>query len=203
MRKVLWTLVIGSTLLWAAEPYWKPYAFKGTEHFRYTLTQQEPDGTKTTGTYVIDIQKQGEKYRIHFEGNFGDNEGTFTTTVEDPDEIGGILMFQTLMNPWLAPLSATLFANFFGTFAFAGITMGNWEVGTAGKFKDDSGNTIEYAIPDECTYADQTGRHLVVKTNGKVTYELCVAKDVALPLYQKVVDDDGGFTELKLEEYTD
>ncbi len=205
MKKLLSlsALLLVSAVLWAAEPYWTPYAFKGTEHFKYTLTQKDPDGTVTTGSYVIDIQKQGDKYRIHFEGKFGDSEGSFTTTTEDPKSVGGMLLFQTMMNPWLAPLTATLFAQFFGTFAFSAVTLGNWEVGTISKFKDDQGNTVEYAIPDECSYAGQTGRHLVVKTNGQVQYELCVAKGIALPLYQKMVNDEGGYTELELVEYSE
>ncbi len=201
MTRSLWLWTLVGSLLWAAEPYWTPYAFKGTEHFKYTLVQLDAEGQRTTGTYVIDISRQGEKYRIHFEGNFGDNEGSFTTTTDNPEDIGGMLMFQTMMNPWLAPLTATLFAHFFGTFAFTGVLMGNWEVGTQGRFKDDNGVTVEYAIPDECTYAGQTGRHLVVKENGQLRYELCVAKEVPLPLYEKIVDEDGGYLELTLVEY--
>ncbi len=195
----LWILLGG--LLWAAEPYWTPYAFKGTEHFRYSLVQQDASGEKTTGTYVIDIQRQDEKYRVHFEGSFGDQEGSFTTTTENPEDLGGMLLFQTLMNPWLAPLTSSLFAQFLGSFAFSAVLMGNWEVGTSGRFKDDNGVTIEYAIPDECTHAGQTGRHLVVKQNGQLRYELCVAQGVALPLYQKIVGDDGTITELTLVDY--
>lgn len=203
----LWSAILGSlvlsTLLSAQEPYWKPYAFKGTEHFKYQITQKQEEETKT-GEYVIDLSREGEQYRIRIQGRFGGNEGSFSTTVSSPSEIGGTLMGQMFFNPWVAPVTLTLFTPTLLMLPFGGLTMGSWEIGSHWKHKDESGNEVSVEIPSACEHAGKSGRKLVVKENGEVVYETCVAQGVALPLYVKFRNkDDGSLYEAKLVEYSE
>ena len=189
--------------LLAQEPYWKPYAFKGTEHFKYTITQTAGEEAQT-GEYVIDLSKEGEKYRIRFQGKFAGNEGSFSTTVSSPEEIGATLMAQMFFNPWIAPLTVTLFSPGFLAIPYGGLMMGNWEIGSRWKHTDEEGNVVTVEIPSACEYAGKSGRKLVVKENGEVIYETCVAPGVALPLYVKFRDKNkGDLYEAKLVEYSE
>jgi len=195
-------LIAVSSLHAGDEPYWEPYQFKGTEHFKYEIVQQDNED-KQEGWYIIDIKKAGEKYKLYIEGKLGDNEGSMTTTVESVDDISGAILAQMFLNPWLAPLSITLFSNMWATAYAPMLITSGWEVGSKWSHKDKEGNKITVEIPSECKYAGQKGRKILVKKNDKNIYESCIAHGVALPIYVKFIGDEGELYEMKLVEYKD
>ena len=207
MRRILIGIMVMAGMLTAgqnkeAEKVWQPYKFKGTEHFKYELKVKDEEGKTKKGEYVIDLSKSGEKYKIKFEGSFDGNEGNFTTTVDDPSSISGTLFAQMMFNPWLAPLTTTLFSNAFIAM-YAGGALANGFQGTSHwSYKSKEGEKVEFDVEGKCKYAGKDGKHMIMKSNGKTVYELCVAPDVALPLYVKYSDkDDETSTSMELLEY--
>ncbi|MEO0292331.1 MAG: hypothetical protein ABIM78_00010 [candidate division WOR-3 bacterium] len=179
---------------------WIPYSFKGSEFFKYEVRGVEDKETKT-GYEIIQISKSGEKYKIKIEGKYGESEGSFTTTVENKDDIAGAIISQSIFNPYLAPLAAALFspawAYYFGVIGIS------TEEGSYWKQKDQSGNLTEVEVKGSETYAGKKGKKMIVKENGKEVWVIVWAEDVALPLYIRMGKKDEGFYELKLVEYKD
>ncbi len=178
------------------EPYWVPYQFKGTEHFKYDLRYKE-NGEESRGYYEIELKKAGDRYEVEIEGKFKDNEGTLKTKVDKPDDIAGVLFGQMFFNPWVAPLTLTLFAqSMVHVFTMGGL---NWEEGSRMTRKED-GKTMVMEVKS-CEVLGKKGRKLVMSEDGTVTYESCVSPGVALPLSIFTRSDDGEVYELKLVEY--
>jgi len=65
-----------------------------------------------------------------------------------------------------------------------------WEVGSKWKV-ENKGKTITLEIPKTCKYAGHEGRLMRMSTDGKLTFESCVSKDVSVPLYVKTVSRRG------------
>ncbi len=199
-----WWMVMAAVAMWmpgslragSDEPYWVPYQFKGTEHFKYDLRYNE-NGETSTGYYVIDLKKVGDRYEVKIEGKYKDSEGTVKTKVDKPEEIAGVLFGQMFFNPWVAPLTMTLFAqSMMHMFTLGGL---NWEEGSRMQRKED-GKTMVMEVK-ACEVLGKKGRKLVMQEDGTVTYESCVSPGVALPLYLHTRSDDGEVYELKLVEY--
>ena len=181
---------------------WEPYKFKGTEHFKYSILVVDDEGKKETGSYIIDLSKAGEKYKIHIEGEFGGNEGSVSTKVSDASSIPGVIFGQMIFNPWLAPLTTTLFANSLIAMFSAGTATQGLEEGSHWSYKSKDGDKVEFEVKGTCKYAGRKGNLLRMKSNGKVVYESCIDVDVPLPIYVKYVDkDDNSSTSLELVEY--
>ncbi len=177
---------------------WIPYNFKGSEFFKYEVKGLEDKETKT-GYEIIQISKSGEKYKIKIEGKYGESEGSFTTSVENKEDIAGAIIGQSIFNPYLAPLALALFSpawTFY--FGIAGISM---EEGSYWKQKNEEGDVTEIEIKGSETYAGKKGKKMIVKENGKEVWVIVWAKDVPLPLYMKMGEEDENFYELKLVEY--
>ncbi len=189
-------LVVGGVLHGGATKSWKPYQFKGNETFVYVLKQVK-NGEEKTGRYVIDLSREGDRAVMKLEGKLEDLEGSTTLKFKSGSEIQGQLMAQMFFNPWLAPLSLTLFAQGMMTAMMTAMTAGAEEAEQ--KFKSEQGTT-EYIVED-CEFQGEKGRRYVVKKNGEVTYASCVIPDIALPVYIKTVSDDGDVYEVRLEEY--
>ena len=189
-------LVVGSALYSAPQDTWKPYQFKGNETFVYSLKQVEK-GKEKTGRYTIDLSKEGDRTVMKLEGKLGDMEGSTTLKFKSGNQIQGQLMTQMFFNPWMAPLSLTLFAQGMMTAVITAMTAGAEKAEQ--KFKSEKGTT-EYVVED-CEFQGEKGRRYLVKKNGEVAYESCVIPDIALPVYIKTVSDDGDVYEVRLEEY--
>jgi len=207
MKKILVALLLMSTVLMAGEnkkkaKVWEPYKFKGTEHFKYALVMKDADGNTKQGEYIIDLSKQGKKYKVKVNGSFDGNEGSVSTSVDDASSIPGVIFAQMIFNPWLAPLTTTLFANaFVAVFTGSALTNG-LEEGSHWSYKSKDGDKVEFDVKGECKYAGRKGKLLTMKTNGKTVYETCIDPDVALPIYIKYMDkDDGSVSSMELIEY--
>lgn len=195
-----WTLLLAVMVvpgLVRAEKTWKPYAFKGNERFEYSLLEVEK-GEKTEGHYVIDLGKEGERFVVKLEGKFGEYEGSSTVKVGSGNDLQKALMTQMFFNPWMAPLSVTLFAQGMMTALMTAFTAGG-EEGSKHVMKGEN-ETIEYLV-ESCSFQGREGRKYVMKKNGEVKYESCVVDDIALPVYLKTINDEGEVYELKLEKY--
>ncbi len=181
---------------------WEPYKFKGTEHFKYSIVVVDEDGKKETGSYVIDLSKAGEKYKIKIHGEFAGNEGSISTKVDDANSIPGVIFGQMIFNPWLAPLTSTLFANSLIAMFSAGAVTQGLEEGSSWSYKSKDGESMEFEVKGTCKYAGRKGKLLRMKSDGKVVYESCIDVDVPLPIYVKYADsEDNSSTSLELVEY--
>ncbi len=199
MKWILMFLAAGMLQAEGNEPFWQPYNFNGTEHFKYAIIQKE--GSQTTeGSYVLDLSREGEQVVLMVEGKFGGSEGKSTVRVSSSDEIPGQLMAQMFFNPWLAPISLTLFAQSFALIPF--MSMGD-EPGSHITRKNEDGETVELRI-ETCTFQGREGRKFVSKVNGQVNYFSCVVKGIPLPVEIFMVDDEEGTTySAKLVKFSD
>ncbi len=199
MKWILIFLTVGMLRAGGDEPYWQPYDFKGTERFEYTISQEE-GGKTTEGRYVLDLSRDGDQYVLTVEGKFAGNEGKSTVRVNSAEEIQGQLMAQMFFNPWLAPISLTLFAQSFAMLPFMG--MGS-EPGSRMSRKNEDGETVELRV-ETCTFQGREGRKFVSKVNGEVNYASCVVKGIALPVEIFMADDEDGTTyAAKLVKYSE
>ncbi len=180
-----------------AEETWKPYEFKGNETFVYEIRQTR-DGTEKTGKYVIDLSREEKRYVIKLEGKFDDMEGSTTLKVSSGSEVQERLLPQMFFNPWMAPLTVTLFAQGMVTAVMTAMTAGA-EPGSRQVYKKE-GKTTEYRV-ETCEFQGKKGKRYVVVENGQITYESCVIQDIALPTYIKTRTPKGEVTEVVLKEY--
>ncbi|MCH7761595.1 hypothetical protein IIA15_09405 [candidate division TA06 bacterium] len=158
------------------ENLWEPYAFKGTEHFKYEITFQVDD-EKKEGVYILDLKKgKGEEMTIHIKGEWEKNTFESTVTVSE-DEFYGALMGQMMMNPAAAPLLVTLFTPWWSMY-FVGR---DWKVGSGWSFSEGE-KSISFKVEEECEHAGVKGLKGVMRQNGEIMVETCVSPQVALPL---------------------
>ncbi len=167
---------------------WQPLEFHSREMFEYTIVQEE-NGERTEGRYTIRIDGK----TLSIKGKWGNSSGNVTIQVDDPEQISTYLFGQMMFNPWLAPLGVTIFAAL--PYQIMGPEKYTME-------QSDEEGTIRVEKGGSCSYAGQKGKRLVVKQNGKVTYDLCVKDDIGLPLYLKTVSDDGSVYEARLIKYS-
>ncbi len=208
MKKALITFFLVSGMLLAGETKketkWEPYKFKGTEHFKYALSVKEEDGKTQKGEYTIDLSRQDEKYKIKIKGTFAGNEGDVSTTVDDVSSIPDVLFSQMIFNPWLEPLTTTLFSNFFLSAYTRGLLANRLDFGEDShwSYKSKDGNKVEFDLKGECKYAGRKGKRITMKSNGKLVYEACIDPDVALPLFIKCANEDNSsYSSMELVEY--
>jgi curli biogenesis system outer membrane secretion channel CsgG len=175
-----------------------PYRFRGTEHFRYDVTQTE-DGQPKTGFYILDLQPAGPgQARMTVQGQLGDDQFSSSTTV--PLSEGGLSMPQMMMT--FGPLNAAgpLFPALFNPavwMMFGGrqLTVGDsWE-------NRSGGDTFSVRVETQCNSAGQGGVLVRIRENDQVRQESCLSPTVALPLRNLLVSDDNDRIELTLTEY--
>ncbi len=170
-------------------PEWQPFQFHEKEHFEYSIVQVE-DGEKKEGKYEISINGS----TLTIKGNWDGTQGSVTVQASSPDQIPTQLMAQMMLNPWLAPLGGTLFATMpYYAIAAQGITSME---------QTEDGKTTKISTGKTCSYAGLKGKRLLIEHDGKVLYDLCIGKDIGLPLYLKSNSDDGSTYEAKLIKYS-
>ncbi len=175
-----------------------PYRFRGTEHFRYDVSQVESRQPKT-GFYVLDLQPAGPgQARMTVQGQLGDDQFSSSTSV--PLSEGGLSMPQMMMT--FGPLNAAgpLFPALFNPAAwmmFGGrqLTIGDgWE-------NRHGGETMSVRVEEQCSAGGQGGLLVRIRENNEVRQESCLSPTVALPLRNLMVSSDGDRLELTLTEY--
>jgi hypothetical protein len=177
---------------------WKPYAFQGTEHFKYNLKSIE-NGEEKTGSFNLDIAKSGEdKFTVNFSSKLGENEASSSTTANG-EELPGKIMMSLLMsgNEAGAVLGATLFAPMMGMM-FMG--MADLEVGS-GWSRTEEGKKLSFKIEAKETVAGHEGYRCVFKEDEKTSYLQVIAPEIPLPLRTEVTDNDGNRYVSELTEF--
>lgn len=174
-----------------------PWQFRGTEHFRYTVSASERNGQPQSGFYTLDLTPAGGgAIRMNVVGQLGTDSWSNTVTIQPQQAqgAGAFMTFAPLMS--MGPLGATLFSPA-SMMMFQGhqLTMGD------GWSSSSRGETMSVRVEARCAYGGQGGLNLVTRHNDRVVMETCVAPDVALPLRSLVQGDDGERFELILTEY--
>jgi hypothetical protein len=167
------------------------YAFKGTEHFKYDVSQNE-GGSPKTGTYTFDAQPAGSgRYRLTVQGNLGSDSYGSSVTL-GPNE--PIPMMQLAA---LGPIGITMFNPAWGM-----MFMGHsWEVGSYWQ-TSQGGESTSFKVESTCNYAGVNGLRGVWRKNQTVLVDMCVSPNVGLPLAVTYNDEDGSNTVgMKLVEF--
>ena len=170
---------------------WGMYTFKGSEHFKYDVSQTERGETKT-GYYTFDAQPAGAgRYRLTVDGHLG-TDAYGSSVMIAPNE--GIPMMQLVS---LGPAVIALFNPAWG-FLFMGH---QWEVGSYWT-TTRNGKTSSFKVEATCQYAGVNGLRGVWRENQKVIIDMCVSPNVGLPLAVTMNEEDGSnSTTMKLMEF--
>jgi hypothetical protein len=177
---------------------WKPYDFKGTEHFKYDIHSTK-NGKEEAGYLILDIEKKGEdKYKISYESKLGDSEASSSTT-SSADNLAGKLMMSMMMSGSEAGtvLGSTLFTQAM-PMMFMGMT--DFEVGS-GWSRTENGKKLSFKVESKEKVAGLEGYKCVYREDGMVKYLQVIAPDVPLPLQTEMTDEDGSQYKAKLVEY--
>jgi hypothetical protein len=175
---------------------WNLYDFIGTEHFKYDVALTE-EGETQEGFFTLDLEPKGEKTKLKFVVELGDDTFESSVTVDDEDDLMGSLMGQMMFNPAAAPLTFTLFAPWMAMFPM----FAQWELGSSWSFNDGETST-SYSVEEECEHAGITGLKAVWKENDEVRSEICVSTDHPLPLMIFFKDEEEATTyHITLVEY--
>jgi curli biogenesis system outer membrane secretion channel CsgG len=179
---------------------WSPYAFRGTEHFKYDVVQTE-GRDRATGFYQLDLQPGANpgQVRMRVQGKVGDDEYLNTVTVPVAQQgaqagtMGMTMGYQQFMA--LGPIGITLFNP--GTWMFLyghELTVGDeWS-------QRSGGDSFSVKVETTCSHGGQSGLLVIMRENNVVKQESCVAPGIALPLRVLIVDDDDRM-EMTLTEY--
>ena len=170
---------------------WTAYGFRGTEHFKYEVTQTEGGETKN-GSYSFDAQQAGTgRFRLTVDGRLGEDAYSSSVVVSQNE---GVPMMQLAA---LGPVGITLFSPMWG-FLFMGH---QWEVGSFWS-TTSGGETNSFKVESTCTYGGVQGLRGVMRQNTKLILDMCVSPNVALPLAVTLNDEDGSnSTVMKLVEF--
>ena len=170
---------------------WTAYGFKGTEHFKYDVSQTE-EGQAKTGSYTLDARPAGSgRYRLTVDGRLGEDAYGSSVTL-GPNQ--GVPMMQLAA---LGPVGITLFSPMWGV-----LFMGHeWEVGSYWT-STQGGESSSFKVESTCQYAGVNGLRGVLRQNQKVILDMCVSPNVALPLAVTTSEEDGSTsTAMKLVEF--
>jgi hypothetical protein len=170
---------------------WTAYAFRGSEHFKYDVTQND-GGEAKTGSYTFDAQPAGTgRFRLTIDGRLGEDASSSSVVVGQGE---GVPMMQLAA---LGPVGLTLFSPMWG-FLFMGH---QWEVGSFWS-TTQNGETNSFKVESTCAYSGVQGLRGIMRQNNKPIIDMCVSPNVALPLAVTLNDEDGSSsTVMKLVEF--
>jgi curli biogenesis system outer membrane secretion channel CsgG len=159
---------------------WIPYNFRGTEHFKYTVSMVE-DRIPKPGLYTLDASKNGANVMINVVWSLGTDHGS-GTLIFPP----GQAMISPMQLMSLGPAGMLLFNPALG-FMFGGQ---QWAIGSQWSTTHD-GKTVEFKAESACSQAGVQGVRGVMRENGNVIMDMCVSPNVGLPLSETFNKDDG------------
>ena len=159
---------------------WVPYNFQGTEHFKYTVSMVE-NRVPTPGIYTLDASKNGGNVQVNVVWSLGADHGSGTLIFAP-----GQPMISPMQLMSLGPAGVLLFNPALG-FMFAGQ---QWVPGS-GWSQTHNGETVDFKVEGNCSGAGVQGSHGVVRKNGVVVWDMCVAPNVGLPLAETFNNDNG------------
>jgi len=173
---------------------WSPYHFKGTEHFKYDVTQTERKGGTKTGYYTLDLQPAGSSYKMRVDGKLGEN--AYSSTVTAPDPNGGMNPMAMGQFMALGPIGMALFNPMAGMmFAGRQLTLGD------GWSTSNGGRTVSVKVESQCQHAGVNGLMTVMRENEKQRSTSCLSPNVALPLEVVMSGDDNSGLQMTLVEF--
>ena len=168
---------------------WVPYAFKGTEHFKYDVVQGAGNDAQR-GTYTFDATPAGNgRVRLMVDGTLGEDRYQSSVTVGPNEGIPPMAL------AGLGPVGAMLFAPTWAMM-FGGR---EWEVGSFWSMTQ-GGETTSFKVESPCQAAGVSGLRGVARRNNAVALDMCVSPQVALPL-ALTMGDEGDTMSLKLVEF--
>lgn len=173
-----------------------PFNFRGTEHFRYTISVTS-DGRTQTGFYQFDLAPAGAgQVRLSASGQLGEDSWSNTVTLQtgQPAGPGQMMTFMPLMQ--MGPGAALLF-NPTSWMLFGGrqLSIGD------GWSSRSGGDEVAVRVEAQCAFVGQGGYNVIMRSNGRVVSESCLSPSVAMPLRTLSQDDDGDRVEMVLVEY--
>lgn len=177
---------------------WAPYQFKGTEHFRYQVTQTD-DGQTKNGFYQLEFSPAGAgQVRMRVQGQLGDESSSNTVTMPvaqpgQPVQMG-MGMGQLMA---MGPIGIMLFN------PTSWIMLGGRQLTIGDEWSQSSGGeSMSIKVDRGCEHAGQGGVLVVTRANGAVVQESCLSPNVALPLRTLIQGEhDGSRIEMMLTEY--
>lgn len=190
-------VVTGPAVMPTGPLAWVPYQFRGTEHFRYTVTRTEDNRTEN-GFYQLDLEPAGQgQARMRVQSQLGTDASSATVTVPMGQGGSGQPMMGMGMGQLMAmgPIGIMLF-NPTGWMFLYGRQM---NVGDEWSSTSD-GETVSVRVESTCSHAGQGGYKTAMRQNNQLRHESCLAQSVALPLRVLVADDDSRM-EMTLTEY--
>jgi hypothetical protein len=174
-----------------------PFQFRGTEHFRYSVTQTE-NGQTQTGFYSFDLQPAGQgQVRMSVAGQLGQDSWSSTVTVAVGQGQAGpqmMMSFAPLMT--MGPLAITLF-NPASWMLYGGREL---QIGD-GWSSSSGGESMSVRVEQQCAHGGQGGVLIVLRSNNRVASESCISPTVAMPLRTLAASEDNSRVELILTEY--
>lgn len=182
----------GGVVMGAPVVGWVPYMFRGTEQFRYEVSQVE-DGERRTGYYELSLQPAGEnRVRMAVDGRLG--EEAYASTVTTAVGAEGMQMGMNQMMA-LGPIGVTLL-NPTSWMMLAGHEL---NVGDGWSYAS-GGESFSVRVETACSHGGQSGALVVFRENERVMMESCLAQEVPLPL-RMMMDNDGSRIEMTLSSF--
>jgi hypothetical protein len=146
---------------------WRPYAFSGTEHFRYAVSVAI--GEPQTGFYDIDASPAGSGVvQLVVKGQIGDRSYSTVAMFAPNQPFPAAALMQ------LGP-AAVLFTGG-SMFMNRSMQLGEEQSSVS------AGRTMTTKFESTCQYAGVQGLRGVTRQDGVVTMDVCVAPNVGLPL---------------------
>ena len=173
---------------------WSPYRFKGTEHFKYDVKQNDKKNSET-GYYILDIQPAGSGYKMRVDGKLGDQ--SYSSTVTAPDPNGGMsnpMAMGQLMA--LGPIGMALFSP-----AWSMMFMGQQLSLGDGWSSSSGGHSMSVKVESQCQHAGVNGLMSVMRENNKQKSTTCISPNVALPLEVVMNNSDTELLQMTLVEF--
>ena len=169
---------------------WGMYALKGTEHFKYDVSETDGGQTKI-GTYTFDAARQGNGVMLTINGSLGSDSYSSTAAIT-PGQ--GIPMMQLAS---MGPAAAVMFSPMYSLY-FGGRQM---QLGT-GWSQTHNGKTSSFKVESTCAYGGVSGLRGVMRENGAVIVDMCISPNVGLPLAVTMGGESGSNgTTMKLVEF--
>lgn len=187
----------GGPIVYPSGPFmYAPFQFRGTEHFRYDVTQVE-SGRTVTGFYQFDLQPAGAgQVRMSVQGQVGTDSWSSSVTVGTGGQAGPQMMMSFAPLMTMGPLAITLFN------PTSWIIFGGHQLSVGDGWSTTSeGESTSVRVEQQCAHAGQGGLLIVLRRNNQVVSESCVSPTVAMPLRVLTADEGGDRVELTLTEY--
>ena len=163
---------------------WVPYNFQGTEHFKYTVSMVENRVPTPRHLHAGRVEERrqraaGQRRVVSRRRPWNRNADLRPRTgVDDFPDAAHEPGTRGRATPLQLPALGFMFA-------------GQQWVPGSGWSQTHNGETVEFKVEGNCSGAGVQGSHGVVRKNGAVVWDMCVAPNVGLPLAETFNNDNG------------